>query len=136
MFWSIEIEDANARKMMVNIWKDDYTRWQEELKVGNFVSMRVRPPSGGFNTMTFESIPRGTKAPSKEEDCRLVVLKLPEKPKPVEINIDDFQFDPSAVDGLEKLTDDEAYERLVNPSQDGQDVDDPNDAEAWLAMHG
>jgi DNA polymerase III alpha subunit len=101
-FWSVEVEDANARRMFVNIWKEDYTRWQEELKVGNFVCMRVRPPSGGFNTMTFESYSRkeqGKKPPTKEEDCRLIMLELPEKrEKPKEVSLDDFQFDAIVLD--------------------------------------
>ena len=93
-FWSIDVEDANARRMFVNIWKEDYTRWQNELVVDNLVCMRVRPPSGGFNTMTFESFSRkekGKKPLTKEEDYRLIVLELPEK-KP-QINLDDLQFD-------------------------------------------
>lgn len=104
-FWSIEVEDANARTMFVNIWKDDYTRWQEELKKGNFVRMRVRPPSGGFNTLTFDSFPRNNKKniPLKEDDHRLIVLQLPEKPKPekVKVDLDAFTFDADAVKGID-----------------------------------
>jgi hypothetical protein len=56
--------------------------------------MRVRPPGGGFNTMTFESYSRTAKNMPKEEDCRLIVLKTPEKPeKPQEVDLGDFMFD-------------------------------------------
>ena len=79
-FYSIEIEDADGKTMFMNIWMDDYTRFQDDIKVGNLVKMRVRPPGGGFNTLTFESVPRNErrKLPIKELDPRLQVMKCPE----------------------------------------------------------
>lgn len=103
-FYSVEIEDANGKQMFVNIWMDDYTRFENEIKTGNLVKMRVRPPSGGFNTLTFESVPKNLrrKLPPKEEDPRLIVIKQPEKiePKKVEADLDEMTFDPSAISGL------------------------------------
>jgi hypothetical protein len=90
--------------MFVNVWFDDYTRFQDELKSGHLVKMRVRPPSGGFNTLTFESVPKNQrrKLPPKEEDPRLIVIKLPEKVehKKVEVDLDEMKFDPNAISGL------------------------------------
>ena len=96
-FYSVDIEDANGKSMVVNIWMDDYTRFQDELIAGNLVKMRIRPPSGGFNTLTFDSVPKKDrkKLPPKEQDARLLVMKLPEKPK--EETLDDFKFDESAL---------------------------------------
>jgi hypothetical protein len=85
--------------MFVNVWKDDYERFQDWLVVGNMVAMRVRPPSGGFNTLTFDSVPKHMrkKLPPKEDDYRLILLKRPpEKPKPVkqEDDLDSMIFNP------------------------------------------
>lgn len=104
IFYSVEIEDANGKAMFVNIWNDDYTRFQNMLKVKNLVSMRVKPPSGGFSTLTFESVERHKRKylPAPEDDARMVLLKTPEPPKPVEPpktdpDLDDMTFDPNAV---------------------------------------
>lgn len=99
-FWTITVEDADGRIMKLNIWKEDYTRFREELVEGNLVRIRVNPPSGGFSTFTFKSYPRNEKKPPKDEDDRLMVLRLPEKVKAAETNLDDFQFDASAIEGL------------------------------------
>lgn len=99
-FYSIDIEDANGKRMTMNIWMDDFTRFQDELKTGNMVRMRVRPPGGGFNTLTFESVPKNMrkKLPEKELDPRLQLLVLPEKIIPFkEETLDDLTFDPDAM---------------------------------------
>ena len=103
-FWSVKIEDANGKEMVVNIWKDDMTRWQDEIVKGALVRMRVRPPSGGFNTLTFESCPRHLKAktyPTKEDDNRVWVLKPKEPPRPKEPVFDDFGL--TEIPGWEEL---------------------------------
>ena len=99
-FYSVDIEDANARQMIINVWMDDYTRWREEFRKGNLLRIRVRPPSGGFNTLTFDSVPKHKRKtlPPKEDDVRIQKLKLPEKPK--ETDLDQFKFDENAVDVL------------------------------------
>jgi len=60
--------------------------------------MRVKPPSGGFNTLTFDSVPKRErhKLPSKEDDDRIMVLTQPEKPvEEVPVDLDGFTlFDP------------------------------------------
>lgn len=99
-FYSIEIEDANGKRMIMNIWMDDFTRFRDELQVGNMVRMRVRPPGGGFNTLTFESVPKNErkKLPEKALDHRLQLLVLPEKLQPVKEEVlDDLMFDPDAL---------------------------------------
>lgn len=91
-FYSVDIEDADGKRMVVNVWKDDMLRWRDEIKQGALLKMRVRPPSGGFNTLTFHSVPRHEKAkkwPTKEEDWRIEVLQ-PQTPKKVEVVFDDF----------------------------------------------
>lgn len=106
-FYSVEVEDANGKRMVVNIWMDDYTRFKDKLVTGNLVSMRVNPPGGGFNTLTFESVPRHQrkKLPPPDEDFRLVLLRPQEKqeiPVPVEkdTDLDDLVFNEDAVEIL------------------------------------
>lgn len=92
-FYSVDIEDANGKMMVVNIWKDDMTRWKDEIKKGKLLRMRVRPPSGGFNTLTLESVPKHEKHkkwPDKASDPRIFELIPPEPKKPVEPVFDDF----------------------------------------------
>jgi len=104
IFYSVDIEDANSKRMVVNVWKDDMDRWKDEIKAGNLLRMRVRPPSGGFNTLTFLSCPRHEKArtwPNKENDPRVILLTPPEPKKPLETIYDDFG-----------LTDEPGWEQL------------------------
>ena len=76
-FFSIDIEDSNAKQMVMNVWMDDYIYYKEELVKGAMLSVVVRPPSGGFNTYTFKSIPKRERKNlgPKEEDYRLVVMR-------------------------------------------------------------
>ena len=92
-FYSVDIEDANGKLMVCNIWSDDMTRWKDEIKKGRLLRMRVRPPSGGFNTLTLESAPRHEKLkkwPDKASDPRIFELIPPEPKKPLEPIFDDF----------------------------------------------
>lgn len=99
-YYTFTLEDANGKQMKMNIWMDDYTRFEEDLKVGNLIKVRVRPPSGGFETLTFESVPRHQRKhlPPKEEDFRLIVMKPPApKPQKIETLLDELAFDEKAV---------------------------------------
>jgi DNA polymerase III alpha subunit len=94
-FKTIELEDANARVMKMNFWMDDYIRWHDEIAKGNMIKIRVRPPSGGFNTLTFDSVPKHKRRhlPPKEEDHRIRPMKLPERSEDKSIDLDDMQFE-------------------------------------------
>jgi hypothetical protein len=102
-FWSLDVEDANARQMTINMWSDDHIRFKDKLLKGAMLRMEVRPPGGGFNTLTFKSYPRHKKReiPPKEKDFRCWTLKEPAIVKPKELDLSDFQFDASAIEGLE-----------------------------------
>jgi DNA polymerase III alpha subunit len=105
VFYSVDIEDANSKRMVVNVWKDDMDRWKDEIKAGKLLRMRVRPPSGGFNTLTFLSCPRHEKAkmwPNKESDPRIMLLATPEPKKPLETIFDDFGL--TDLPGWEEVT--------------------------------
>lgn len=105
-FWSIGVEDANGKNMTVNVWRDDFMRFQDEFKEGMLVAMVCNPPGGGFNTLTFKGVPRNERKNlgPKEADGRLVVLRLPEKsdPKQEEAILDDLIYDEHSVDILRK----------------------------------
>lgn len=103
-FYSVDVEDANGKKMTVNVWQDDYTRFREELVVGNLLSIWVNGPSGGFNTLTFQSVPRNKRKswPPKEDDPRLHVRKLPKK--------EDIKEDVE-----ERVCDDQSFDIVKNP---------------------
>jgi DNA polymerase III alpha subunit len=94
-FYSVEVEDSNGKRMTVNVWQDDYNRFEEELKEGKLLSIQVNPPGGGFNTLTFKSVPRHErkKLPAKEEDSRLIVMRVPERNVKKEEVLDDLKLD-------------------------------------------
>jgi DNA polymerase III alpha subunit len=75
-FYTVGVEDANGKNMMVNVWLDDYLRFKEELKKGTLVRMECKPPTGGFRTLTFNAPQKRfrSKLPNKEDDMRLMVL--------------------------------------------------------------
>lgn len=105
-FYSITLEDANGKRMRMNIWMDDFTRFQDLLKVGNCIKVRVRPPSGGFETLTFESVPKHKRRflPAPEDDFRMILMKIPSnKAEVTETVLDDLKFDVNAIEGLEDL---------------------------------
>lgn len=97
-FYSVDLEDANARRMVMNVWMDDYIRWREELKKGAMLRILVRPPSGGFNTLTFKSVPKRDrkKLGPKESDVRIIVMEPQPKPEPEEsvVDLGAFDFNP------------------------------------------
>lgn len=101
-FYSVDIEDANGKRMVVNVWSDDYTRFRDDLKADQMVKMRVRPPSGGFNTLTFESVDRRDrkKLGPREEDYRLIVMRPAPVVKKDDEVLDNFKFDSSAIEVL------------------------------------
>lgn len=102
-FYSITVEDSNSKEMKVNVWLDDYLMFQEHWKKDNMVRIRVRPPSGGFNTLTFESIPKHKRKYATQEqlECRLCLMAKPEPPKKPEDQLVDLTFDENAVEILE-----------------------------------
>lgn len=75
--YDCNVEDANGKIILVRFWKDDYERFQDELKVGALLRIRVRPPQG-FPSYSFDSPPRHLrhKALPKDKslDHRLFVM--------------------------------------------------------------
>jgi DNA polymerase III alpha subunit len=105
-FYSVDVEDANARQMTINVWMDDYLRWREELRKDKMLRIRVKPPSGGFNTLTFDSVPKRErhKLPPKEDDDRIMVMRPAAKPlEEIPVDLDGFTlFDPDNQENSEE----------------------------------
>jgi DNA polymerase III alpha subunit len=103
-FYKVNVEDANGKAMTVHVWNDDFTRFQDELKKGTMMKMRVRPPSGGFNTLTFESVPKRDRKnlPPKDADYRIVLMH-PMSPENKPLDMNEFTFDETAIEGLEEV---------------------------------
>lgn len=101
-FYTVEFEDANSRQAKMNVWSDDYTRWQEELKKDALLSVRMRPPSGGYNTFTFDSVPKRQRhlLGPKEEDFRIIKITPALKGQKLDdsILLDDMKFEEGFID--------------------------------------
>jgi hypothetical protein len=78
-YYQVKAEDSNGDEEMINIWKDDYEIYKEELVSSNFLRMRLSPPTKGFKTFTLESVgPRNyyNKAKlDKNSDYRIVLME-------------------------------------------------------------
>lgn len=78
-YYQLRVEDSNGDEESVNIWKDDYELYKEELKVGSFLRMRLSPPTNGFKTYTLENI--GPKnyfnkiKINKNDDYRIILME-------------------------------------------------------------
>lgn len=54
-FYSVDVEDANGKKMVINVWMDDYIRFKDKWKKGHLLRLEVKPPTGGYRTLTFNA---------------------------------------------------------------------------------
>ena len=75
-YYQLKVEDANSHKALVNVWESDSIRWNEELVKGNFVRLRLQPPSGGFSTYTLDKVPKlGWTPVDKDGDNRVFMMR-------------------------------------------------------------
>jgi DNA polymerase III alpha subunit len=51
-YWLIKAEDANGEEGFIQVWEDDWKRFGPELKEGELVKMKIKPPDKGFNRYT------------------------------------------------------------------------------------
>jgi hypothetical protein len=80
-YYHVYVEDADRRQEAVTFWEEDFLRFEEEVQLGNLLSMRVERPSKGFSTFKFDSPPRHMRKSripeDKEDDYRIRVLNPP-----------------------------------------------------------
>jgi hypothetical protein len=82
-YYQVKAEDCNCDEGLINVWKDDYANFQNELVPGSLLRVRLSAPSKGFKTYTIASTgPRNffkKSTVNKEDDYRIVVLRKKEK---------------------------------------------------------
>ena len=87
VYHNIRVEDGNGRQELITVWKDEFARfkdefsfWESDARLGNLLSIRIQRPTGDFKKYTFQSWSRQFKhlAPkTKDEDGRLMVMRRP-----------------------------------------------------------
>lgn len=82
-YYQLKAEDANGDEGTINVWKDDYANFQNEIIPGNLLRIRLSAPSNGFKTYTIASNgPRNfykKNTVNKEDDYRIMVLRKKEE---------------------------------------------------------
>ena len=82
-YLQLEVEDAMGEKNRLNVWEDDVSRWDREMKKGNLLRLRLMPPDKGFSTYTLEQNKKmpnkgwAYRFPTKDSDYRVFVMKPP-----------------------------------------------------------
>lgn len=79
-YYQIEAQDVTGEKGKINVWQNDYERWQQELVAGNLVRIRLQPPSGGYATYLLEGNETGRRwgelrYKQKEDDPRVLKMR-------------------------------------------------------------
>jgi len=100
IYYKMKVEDSMSEANIVNIWEDDYERWQEILKPNNLVRLRLQEPTPPYNTYTLESN-RGSKPwilkyPDKDSDHRVYLMKPPV------IELEKYQTEDETFEQLEE----------------------------------
>lgn len=98
VYHRVVVEDVMNEEAVVNIWKDDWERWNEILKEGNLVRLRLQAPTPPFQTYTLENN-RGAKSwikkyANKEDDYRVYLMKPPV------VEVEKYQTDEETFDQL------------------------------------
>lgn len=85
--YHVEVEDSNGKVVTMTVWSEDYDRFAEDFVKGKMLSLRVKPPQGKWQNLTFDSPPKKDrwKLPkNKDEDGRLCEMR-PGTPKKKEL---------------------------------------------------
>lgn len=95
----VTAEDVTGHENRINVWADDWVRWEKELAVGNLLRVRLQPPSGGFNTFLLESNQVGkwrgqVRYQHKDDDPRVYTMRPGKKEE------EKFLTDEEALDQL------------------------------------
>lgn len=82
IYHRVSVTDIMSEEGVINVWKDDWERWEGILKKGNLVRLRLQAPTPPFETYTLEKNSLGGKSwikkyPNKEEDFRVYLMKPP-----------------------------------------------------------
>lgn len=81
-YWLVKAEDANGENAQIQVWEDDWLRFKDDLKAGQFVKMEVKAPDKGFYRYTLYSPPKWMRhklvPKTREADMRVWVLRKQE----------------------------------------------------------
>jgi hypothetical protein len=81
-YWLIKAEDANGESAQIQVWEDDWERFKDDLKAGQYVKMEVKAPDKGFYRYTLYSPPKWLRhklvPKARSADMRIWVLRKPE----------------------------------------------------------
>ena len=84
-YWLVKAEDANGEPAQIQVWEDDWLRFKDDLKVGQYVKMEVKAPDKGFYRYTLYSPPKWLRPKlvpkTRAADMRVWVLRKPELPE-------------------------------------------------------
>lgn len=110
MYTQVMAEDVTGQQNKINVWEEDWARWEQEFKVGNLLRVRLQPPSGGFNSFTLENNSNSRagryrpqkRYPDKDTDPRVVVMRVGQKEE------EKFLTDEEALEQFDACTMDKA----------------------------
>jgi DNA polymerase III alpha subunit len=54
-YWLLKTEDVAGEEGLIQVWKDDWDRFGPELKAGELVKLKIKPPDRGFSRYTLYS---------------------------------------------------------------------------------
>ena len=99
VYHRVTTTDIMSEVGVINVWKDDWERWEGILKQGNLVRLRLQAPTAGFETYTLEKNSLGGKSwvkkyPHKEDDFRVYLMKPPV------IEVEKYQTDEETFEQL------------------------------------
>jgi hypothetical protein len=88
IYYTVLVEDANSKSQTITFWSDDYDRFKEELEYwendvrkGNYLSIRLKKPEGGWQSYTFDAPSKQNRwkelPKEKDKDHRIVVMARP-----------------------------------------------------------
>jgi DNA polymerase III alpha subunit len=100
-YYTMTVEDGEGRQEGVTVWGEDYSRfkdelsyWEDDVRMGNLLALRLDRPVYPFKNYTFSSPPKALRhkevPKEKADDARCQVLTRPDPPevkqyKPVEV---------------------------------------------------
>jgi DNA polymerase-3 subunit alpha len=81
-YWLVKAEDENGEDAQIQVWEDDWERFKDDLKTGQFIKMEVKAPDKGFYRYTLYSPPKWMRnklvPKTRAADMRVWVLRKPE----------------------------------------------------------
>jgi DNA polymerase III alpha subunit len=79
VYYLLKTEDAHGEEVLIQVWEDDWQRFEDWLTVGAMVRLKVQAPDSGFRRYTLYAPPRHKRErelpKNREYDYRIVVMR-------------------------------------------------------------